>query len=136
MRPVLKLFESTDRTAQIAEASTRLLLDLLGWPGVVVRSSALAAQAGRTRRLVDLCRAVGATSYLCGTGGARYVEPLLFVEAGIELRSFSVPATGIWAGGRTVSAVHSLMVHGTEAVRRGIETRQQAEPTVVVGAVR
>nr|BEK65738.1 WbqC family protein [Kitasatospora purpeofusca] len=122
LHPMLELFETTDRTAEIAEASTRLLLDLLGWRGRVVRSSTLAAGTGRTQRLVDLCRAVGSASYLCGTGGARYVEPLLFRDAGIELRPFSVPVSGVWEGSRSVSAVHPLMVHGTTTVRRCVET--------------
>ncbi|MFB8236915.1 hypothetical protein ACFC58_10240 [Kitasatospora purpeofusca] len=33
LHPVLELFGTIDRTAEITEASTRLLLDLLGWPG-------------------------------------------------------------------------------------------------------
>ncbi|MFE7111304.1 WbqC family protein [Streptomyces sp. NPDC057575] len=70
------------------------MLNLLGGPGCVVHSSAFTAGTGRTRRLVDLCRAVGADTYLCGTGGARYVEQQLFADAGIGLRLFSVPATG------------------------------------------
>ncbi|GAA2773649.1 WbqC family protein [Kitasatospora cinereorecta] len=135
LQAVLALFERTDRMAVIAEASTRLLLDLLGWQGRVVRSSALAAGAGRTRRLVDLCRAVGADSYLCGTGGAKYVEHQPFTDAGIDLRPFSVPTTGVWADARTFSAVHSVMVHGAEPVRRSVEARRQAEGAVVEGSV-
>ncbi|MBB4951216.1 hypothetical protein F4556_006751 [Kitasatospora gansuensis] len=128
LRPVLELVETTDRTAAITEASTLMLLDLLGWKGRVLRSSSLSAGHGRTRRLVDLCRAVGATSYLCGTGGARYVEPDLFSQGGIELRPFSVPTNGVWAGARTVSAVHPLLVYGTAAIRRGLEAQQHANP--------
>ncbi|WUG38577.1 WbqC family protein [Kitasatospora sp. NBC_00458] len=124
LQPVLELFENTDRLAEIAEATTRLLLDLLGWRGRVVHSSTLAAGTGRTQRLVDLCRAVGAASYLCGTGGARYVEPLLFADAGIELRPFSVPASGVWEDARSVSAVHPLMVHGAAAVRHRVAARR------------
>ncbi|MFB6875347.1 hypothetical protein [Streptomyces sp. NPDC056323] len=74
----------------------------------------------------------------CGTTkkvmGARYVEQQLFADAGIDLRMFSVPATGVWAGERIFSAVCFLMVHGTEAVRRGLEAGRQAEAAVVVGA--
>ncbi|MFI5534135.1 WbqC family protein [Kitasatospora sp. NPDC051853] len=136
LQPVLDLVERTDRTAEVTEASTLVLLDLMGWPGRVVRSSDLAAGPGRTRRLVDLCRAVGATSYLCGTGGARYVEPELFGRAGIELRQFSVPTTGVWAGGRTFSTVNSLLVHGSAEVRRGVNERRQADLLTRNGKVR
>ncbi|KDN85588.1 hypothetical protein KCH_26050 [Kitasatospora cheerisanensis KCTC 2395] len=116
LRPLLDLFDTTDRTADITEASTLLLLDLLGWRGRVVRSSNLPARAGRTQRLVDLCRAVGADTYVCGTGGLRYVAPTRFADAGIDLRCFVVPDTGVWVGARTLSAVHSLLVRGVEAV--------------------
>ncbi|MEU9997532.1 WbqC family protein [Streptomyces sp. NPDC050848] len=52
------------------------------------------AGTGRTLRRMDLCRAVGADTYLCGTGGARYVEQQLLADAGINLRPFSVPGMG------------------------------------------
>ncbi|MEU5389090.1 WbqC family protein, partial [Kitasatospora cineracea] len=112
LHPLLDLFDVTDRTATITEASTLLLLRALGWTGQVVRSSSLTVSAGRTQRLVDLCRTVGAGTYLCGTGGRRYVEPERFAGAGVELRWFAVPGSGIWAGSRSVSAVHAQMHHG------------------------
>lgn len=46
----------------------------------------------------------------------------------------AVPATGLWAGALIFSAVRSLMVHRTEAVRRGLEAGRQAEAAVVAGA--
>ncbi|MFE4513170.1 WbqC family protein [Kitasatospora sp. NPDC056783] len=118
---LLTLFRSTDRMAEIAEASTLLLLRFLGWSGTVVRSSALSAGSGRTQRLVDLCLAVGADTYLCGTGGSRYIEPDPFTAERVELRQFGVPTTGVWAGARQVSALHSLMVHGPEVVKAVLE---------------
>ncbi|MCX4690050.1 WbqC family protein [Kitasatospora purpeofusca] len=113
---LLDQLDVTDRTAEITEASTVLLLNEFGWTGRVVRSSDLVARAGRTQRLVDLCRAVGADTCLCGTGGSRYIEPGRFAKAGIEVRLFTVPDTGVWAGARALSAVHGLLVHGPEAV--------------------
>lgn len=118
---LLTLFRSTDRMAEIAEESTLLLLRVLGWSGATVRSSTLSADSGRTQRLVDLCQAVGADTYLCGTGGSRYVEPDLFTAGRVELRQFGVPSTGVWAGARQVSAVHSLMVHGPDKVKAALE---------------
>ncbi|MFE2724070.1 WbqC family protein [Kitasatospora sp. NPDC059327] len=116
LRLLLDQFDTTDRTAQITEASTVLLLDELGWSGRVVRSSDLAARVGRTQRLVDLCLAVGAGTYLCGTGGSKYIETGRFADAGIGVRLFTVPDTGVWTGARALSAVHGLLVHGPEAV--------------------
>ncbi|MFD0274667.1 WbqC family protein [Kitasatospora sp. NPDC127111] len=131
LRPMLDLFDVTDRTAEITQASTMLLLDTLGWTGQVVRSSELPAGAGRTQRLVDLCRAVGADTYLCGTGGSRYVEPGRFAGAGIELRWFAAPGTGVWADSRSVSAVHALLLQGSAEVRQHLEAARSGSPAVV-----
>lgn len=67
--PIAELFATTDRTGQIAEASTCLLLRLLGWTGIVLHSSHLNPRPGRSRRLADLATTVQAGTYLCGTGG-------------------------------------------------------------------
>jgi hypothetical protein len=50
---------SSERLADITEHTTAEMLRLVGWPGVVYRSSALPARSGRSERLVDL------TSYRC-----------------------------------------------------------------------
>ncbi|MFI6116936.1 hypothetical protein [Kitasatospora sp. NPDC051164] len=59
---------------------------------------------------------VGASAYLCGTGGRRYIEPNRFTDVGIGVRQFTVPATGVWAGARSLSAVHALLLHGPHLV--------------------
>lgn len=56
--PVLELLAVSDRTAVIAEASTRLLLNLLGWHGSVARSSACPAHVGRVPDQVRLKESV------------------------------------------------------------------------------
>lgn len=38
-----------------------------------------------TRRLIDICRRVGADTYLSGAGGHKYLEPSEFEKAGIKL---------------------------------------------------
>ncbi|WP_399123453.1 WbqC family protein [Streptomyces sp. N2A] len=82
---VIDLFDATDRTADVAEASTRILLNVLGWTGRVLRSSRLNARPGRSQRLADLAALTGARSYLCGTGGMRYL-------AGCRRRPAGAPA--------------------------------------------
>jgi hypothetical protein len=80
------------RLADVAEASTLALLNLLGWQGRVVRSSSLDARPERSARLADLAQAVGADEYLCGTGGAKYLDVAPFAAQGIEVRYFCPPA--------------------------------------------
>jgi hypothetical protein len=113
---VLGLFEVTDRTAAIAEASTRALLDVLGWNGEILRSSRLPARPGRSQRLADLAAATGARAYLCGTGGMRYLDPVPFLAAGIAVTPFRTPAGRIWRTGREISALWALMTLGPLAL--------------------
>jgi hypothetical protein len=61
-------FASAGRLADVSEQATVALLQVVKWPGIIYRSSDLPARPGRSERLADLASAVGATSYLCGTG--------------------------------------------------------------------
>ncbi|MEU6003453.1 hypothetical protein ABZ837_37300 [Streptomyces sp. NPDC047197] len=56
-------FAATDRTAVIAEASTRLILELLGWRGRMIRSSEFTVRA--SLRLADLAMTTKTRAYLC-----------------------------------------------------------------------
>lgn len=50
-----------------------------------VRSSELGVGGGKTERLVNICRHVGASAYLSGPSARSYIEPELFAAAGITL---------------------------------------------------
>ncbi|MEO3797728.1 WbqC family protein [Nonomuraea sp. B10E15] len=121
LEPVLATFESTDRLADVTEASARLLLDEVGWRGRILHSSDLLARGERSQRLADLAWLTGARTYLCGTGGMRYLNPSAFRVHSIEVLPFQTLATGIWATAREVSAVHALMLVGPRAMRRELE---------------
>lgn len=58
LEPIEATFDS-GRTASVAEASTRVMLDLLGWKGQIFRSTNLSARSGRSQRLADLTVSVG-----------------------------------------------------------------------------
>ncbi len=47
----------------------------------------------KTERLVALCRSAGATTYLSGPTARDYIDESLFHDAGIELRTWTTPAT-------------------------------------------
>ncbi|MGW1978776.1 WbqC family protein [Streptomyces sp. NPDC001889] len=113
--PVLDAFD-TSRTATVAETSTRVLLDLLGWEGRLLTSSRLPARPGRSVRLADLSAATGARAYLCGTGGMTYLDPAPFMVQNIAVASFRPPTTGIWSSGRRLSALWALATLGPDAV--------------------
>ena len=67
----------------------RLFLDgiceLLGITTVIRSTSEYELGEGRTSRLVELCRQVGATSYLSGPAAKAYIDDRLFADAGVEL---------------------------------------------------
>ena len=49
------------------------------------------ARVGRSERLVDLTRDVGAATYLCGTGGSRYLDQAPFAALGLAVAMFTPP---------------------------------------------
>ncbi|MGW2508268.1 WbqC family protein [Streptomyces scopuliridis] len=114
--PVLDAFEATDKTAEVAEASTRILLDMLGWKGQILRSSRLMSRPGRSQRLADLAAVTEARSYLCGTGGMKYLETCLFTSCGISVTPFRTPTAAPWDSGRENSAAQALMRLGPRAL--------------------
>jgi hypothetical protein len=116
---VTEMITKTDSLAEAAITSTAALLELLRWPGTVVRSSDFSVSADRSARLADLTLAVGAAEYVCGTGGARYLQAAPFQERGIEIVNFSVPADGdpaVWSGSTRISGIGSLAEAGAAAV--------------------
>ncbi|MFE4056042.1 WbqC family protein [Streptomyces sp. NPDC059096] len=115
LEPVLDAF-ATGRTAVIAETSTRVLLDLLGWRGRILRSSLLSARPGRSLRLADLAAATGARAYLCGTGGMTYLDPVPFAARNITVAAFRPPTTGIWSTARRLSALWALASLGSDTL--------------------
>ncbi|MFE7466083.1 WbqC family protein [Streptomyces sp. NPDC057499] len=115
LEPVWAVFD-TGRTAAVAETSTRVLLDLLGWNGHVLATSGLPARPERSQRLADLTAAAGAGTYLCGTGGMTYLDPAPFTARGITVAPFLPPTTGIWATARRVTALWALAHLGPDAL--------------------
>lgn len=115
LEPVWDAFD-TGRTAAVAETSTRVLLDLLGWNGSILTASGLPARPERSERLADLTTAADADTYLCGTGGMTYLDPDPFTARGITVAPFLPPADGIWASARRVTALWALAHLGPDGL--------------------
>ncbi|MFF9147191.1 WbqC family protein [Streptomyces sp. NPDC014861] len=113
--PVWPAFD-TGRTAVVAEASTRALLNLLGWRGRVVKASTFPTHPGRSRRLADLTQAAGADIYLCGTGGMTYLDPTPFTSQALTVIPFLPPPTGTHPQARQVTALWTLAHLGPTAL--------------------
>ncbi|MET8394544.1 WbqC family protein [Streptomyces anthocyanicus] len=119
--PVLEAFD-TGRTAAVAETSTRVLLDLVGWRGQILTSSRLPARPGRSQRLADLAAATGARAYLCGTGGMAYLDQAPFTAQNIPVTPFRPPTTTIWSSGRRLSALWALATLGPQTVATQLQS--------------
>src|SRR2546430_14589793 len=86
--PIFAAFyrQDWDRLARLAMASSRWLAGVLGVATPAVLASELGVEGtgaaeNATERLVALCRAVGADTYLAGQDGARYMDTRRFVAA-------------------------------------------------------
>jgi hypothetical protein len=75
---------------------------------------------GPTARLVDLCRAVGGTTYLAGPDGAKYLDRATFAAAGITVRQqrYEHPEYRQGHGPFVpfLSALDILLMHGDDAL--------------------
>jgi hypothetical protein len=73
--------------ADINEGITRLVIDLLGIKTELVGPSSQITEKSSdpTQRLIDICKHVGADSYLAGAGGRSYMQVEEFERQGIRL---------------------------------------------------
>ncbi len=76
-----ELTSLADLNATVAEGLARVL----GMRTRTVRASSWTLREDPTERLVDICRAVGADTYLAGRDGARYMDVTLFAREGITV---------------------------------------------------
>ncbi len=77
--------ESSDHLATLNLATIRWLLDCVGITTPLRLASEMTLREEPTDRLIDICRAVGATRYLAGAGAQAYVDVGRFEASGIEL---------------------------------------------------
>jgi hypothetical protein len=122
LQSVLQRFSATASVAKIAEQTTRELLQMLGWQGEIIRSSDMAARNSRSERLADLTQAAGCDVYLCGTGGAKYLDEAVFHEAGLRVDYFSLPNGQF--GERSTSSLWAFMTYGSDRLKAFLEERR------------
>ena len=113
--------------ARLAVASAEWLAKAVGITTPARLASTLAADDGdATGRLVAICKAVGADTYLAGGHGARYMDNARFREAGISVlyQHYEHPVYTQQHGEFVpfLSGVDLLLTHGDESLsilRRG-----------------
>jgi hypothetical protein len=82
-----------DRLVDLSLAALRYLITALGIETRVVLASELTTEGTSTARLVSICRALGADTYISGAGAHDYLDSGLFESAGIrvEFQEFRCP---------------------------------------------
>ena len=125
-RDELQRFYSREwgRLAPLAVDSARCLASALGVSTPTRLASDLAVADGprqdATARLVAICRAVGADTYLAGRDGALYLDADQFAAAGIAVATqrYEHPVYDQGPGEFTpfLSALDLLLMHGDEAL--------------------
>ncbi len=99
----------------------------LGITTKVVLSSHLAAEGSRNEKLLNLCKKVNATTYICGQGAAEYFDEKLFSTSNIkvEYSQFQHPHYNQLHGQfvPAMSALDLLMNHGPEGKKILLEVK-------------
>lgn len=76
-----------ERLADLNEALIKVIYDILPIRGVqFIQASELNVSGESTELLVNICKAVGADTYLSGPSGQKYMDVELFEKEGISLR--------------------------------------------------
>jgi hypothetical protein len=90
---VEKMFsERLERLADLNRKVIGYLAEALGVKTRILSLSELGVPATGTRRLVQMCRIVGASRFLAQSSAQKYLDEKLFQEAGIDLSFFNPPA--------------------------------------------
>lgn len=75
-----------ERLSDLNEHLIRFVMSELTISVELVKASQLDASGHSSDLLVNICKELGATTYLSGNGAKDYLDPEKFAEAGIELR--------------------------------------------------
>lgn len=115
------------KLSDLNKVTVQWLLKAYGILTPVRSASQYVAREEPTNRLIDLCRAVGATQYFAGPGAERYMDKPRFADSGIELETqeFHHPIYGqVYEPFEpNLSALDLLFMQGPEALATLRRTR-------------
>lgn len=114
---LLSVIRDAQPPAKMWVDSMVFTLGMLDWKGEVLYASELNLKptSSRSGRLADLVREVGASTYLCGTGGRRYLDLEEFNRASVEVVFSSAEPTNSDTNRR--SGLDSILRWGVEPLR-------------------
>ena len=90
------LVEASGRFRLLSDLNSFLIFELFGIFGIgveVIRSSDIGIEpfGDKDGRILRMCRAIGADSYVSGIGASSYHDPSRFEEAGVSLEYADMP---------------------------------------------
>jgi hypothetical protein len=83
------LYEPRSGEQRLSEVNYRFMTTLCGLLGIttpITWSTDYGAPPGKNERLIGLCRAAGATSYVSGPSARQYLDEAMFAAAGIRVQ--------------------------------------------------
>ncbi len=125
---------ATGHLMSLSLATIRWLLGSFGIKTPIRLASEMHLRQEPTERLIDICRAVGATEYLAGAGATAYLNVDTFRASGValEIQEFRHPVYPQCYSPfcSDMSAIDLLLTCGGEALERLREARSIPEPGV------
>lgn len=83
-----ELYESVSDVVSLSEINRRFIETICGWLGIttpIFSSRELGGSGTKNERLISLCKALGATSYLSGPAARAYMDEAAWSGAGIDV---------------------------------------------------
>ncbi|MGI5213823.1 WbqC family protein [Plantactinospora sp. CA-290183] len=116
-------------------ALTRFVLDALGLPVTLLRSSGIRPEGAKTEMLVDLCRRLDANTLRIGMGGSRnYLCPDVITQAGVtvECAAYTHPPYPQRRGPFTpdLAAIDLLLWCGPDGARQVLRDGSYVHPWI------
>lgn len=111
--PLAQVYSSMRSGERLSDINRRMIDLCCGLLGITTRiswSSDFQTAVGRNERLIGLCHAVGADTYLSGPAAAGYLDVERFAEEGISVEFAS------YAGYRPYPQIHGSFEHGVSVL--------------------
>lgn len=90
------IFGGMRRVAGIAFDSLALAFGAFGFSRPIVWSSRLVADGKKGERVLAICRELGATTYVSGCEGSKYLDEAAFAAAGVEIEIARFERPSYW----------------------------------------
>lgn len=108
--------------------TTLAMLCGLDLPPVILASALMPPMGGwgqKSDLVLNICRAMKADRYLAGVRGSQYLDYAAFEQAGvsIEVQAFAHPPNMLGRSQAELSALHTYLAEGPDAVRVAVQKR-------------